>query len=344
METSRATDIVIPMRSTAARLAAAIAFTATAAVVTPHAQRQAGNESHYAAGQRMLLDAHNCYNHEEIDRALGTGTPLAIEQDLVWYQGRSVVSHGGSDVATSPDFEVYFFQKIRPVMEKALAENRRADWPLITLNLDFKTNEPAHHAFVLALLRKYEAWLTTAVRTSTADVPEPLTLGPMLVLTGSNNAQQQDFHDQLAVGQKLLLFGAINDVAAPGADAAERAATYAALAAETVIPVRITNYRRWVNFPWAVVEAGGQGKAGDWTAEDSARLNALVARAHAMNLWIRFYTLNGEDDKPAGGYNFGSAAAALVRWKAAIAAKVDFLATDQYEQLAQVRTAAATGR
>jgi hypothetical protein len=28
-----------------------------------------------------------------------------------------------------------------------------------------------------------------------------------------------------------------------------------------------------------------------------------------------------------------------VRWKAAIAAKVDFLATDQYEQLARVRAA-----
>ena len=99
----------------------------------------------------------------------------------------------------------------------------------------------------------------------------------------------------------------------------------------------VTNYRRWVNFPWAVVEAGGQGKAGDWTATDDARLRALVGRAHAMHLWIRFYTLNGEDGKPAGGYNFGTAAAALERWTAAIAAKVDFLATDQYEDLARVR-------
>ncbi|MEO7271635.1 MAG: hypothetical protein ABI211_06470, partial [Vicinamibacterales bacterium] len=111
------------------------------------------------------------------------------------------------------------------------------------------------------------------------------------------------------------------------------------LPAETVIPVKVTNYRRWVNFPWAVVEAGGQGQAGDWTATDQARLRALVARAHAMQLWIRFYTLNGEDGKPAGGYNFGSAASALDRWKAAIDAKVDFLATDQYEAFARVRAA-----
>jgi hypothetical protein len=318
----------------------------TAAIaVTLHGQRPAASLPHYAAGERVLLDAHNCYNHDELDRALGTGTPLAIEQDLVWYKDpstgvfRSVVSHGDSDVQTAPGFEQYFFDKVRPVMEQALAGNRRADWPLITLNLDFKTNEPEHHAFVLALLHKYEAWLTTAVRTSTPGAPAPLTVGPMLVLTGSNDQQQVDFHDIVPVGRKLLLFGAINDAAIPGATRAEQAVNYPTLPAETVIPVNVTNYRRWVNFPWAVVEAGGQGYAGDWTAADNERLRALVARAHAMRLWIRFYTLNGDDGKPAGGYNFGSAAAALDRWKAAIDARVDFLATDQYEALARVRAA-----
>jgi hypothetical protein len=319
---------------------AAVVVIAGVAVTTLPAQRRAVDEPRYAAGQRVLLDAHNCYNHDELDRVLRIGTPIAIEQDLVWHQGRSVVSHGGEDVPTSPDFETYFFQKVKPVMEEALAGNRRADWPLITLNLDFKTNEPEHHAFVLALLRKYERWLTTAVRTSTPGVPAALRTGPMLVLTGSNDVQQVSFHDNVGIGETLLLFGAISGARVPGATADERAANYAALSAEQAIPVSVTNYRRWVNFPWAVVEAGGQGKAGDWTAADNARLSALVARAHAMNLWIRFYTLNGEDDKPAGGYNFGSSAAVLSRWKAGIAAKVDFLATDQYEQLAQVRAAA----
>lgn len=328
----------------AQRLIAALVI--TSAVAAPlNAQRPDAGVSHYAAGERMLLDAHNCYNHDELDRALGTGTPLAIEQDLVWYQDpstrafRSVVSHGDSDVQTAPDFEKYFFDTVKPVMEKALAENRRADWPLITLNLDFKTNEPEHHAFVLALLHKYEAWLTTAARTSTPGVPAPLTVGPMLVLTGSNDRQQVDFHDIVPVGQKLLLFGAINDAKIPGATAQQRAVNHATVPAEIVIPVNVTNYRRWVNFPWAVVEAGGQGKAEEWTATDIARLRALVARAHAMHLWIRLYTLNGDDTKPAGGYNFGSAAAALARWKAAIDAKVDFLATDQYEEFARVRAA-----
>ena len=40
-------------------------------------------------GTRVLLDAHNCYPYdgqwpERIERALGTGLPLAIEQDLAW--------------------------------------------------------------------------------------------------------------------------------------------------------------------------------------------------------------------------------------------------------------------
>ena len=53
----------------------------------------------------MLVDAHNCYPEgddwrDRIDRALATGLPVAIEQDLVWRPadaGRpahSIVSHG----------------------------------------------------------------------------------------------------------------------------------------------------------------------------------------------------------------------------------------------------------
>jgi hypothetical protein len=325
------------MTPSSCRYAAAVLV--AIAVVTLKAERPAPAASHFAPGDRVWLDAHNCYNHDEIDRALEQPLPISIEEDLNWYQGRSVVSHGGEDVKTAPDLETYFFDKVRPIVEKALKENNRATWPIMILHFDFKTNEPAHHKFVLALLRKYEAWLTTAPRTATPDVPAPFTVGPVLVLTENNEQQQVDFHDNVPVGEKLLLFGSIRDVQVPGATMQEKAANAATVSAETLIPVEATNYRRWVNFPWAVVEAGGQGRAGDWTPTDNARLVALVERAHAMHLWIRFYTLNGDDGKPAGGYNFGSAAAAVTRWKAAIAAKVDFLATDQYEQLARVRAA-----
>src|SRR5690349_16029178 len=99
-------------------------------------------------GSRVLLDAHNCYPYDgrwadRIDRALSTGTPLAIEQDLVWFQGRSLVAHENPR-GDEPTMKQYFFERIRPIVEKALRDNRRDDWPLITLNLDFKSEEPEH--------------------------------------------------------------------------------------------------------------------------------------------------------------------------------------------------------
>ena len=99
-----------------------------------------------------------------------------------------------------------------------------------------------------------------------------------------------------------------------------------------------TNYRRWWNNSWYVVEEGGQRRAGDWTAADEKRLRALVDHAHRLGYWIRFYTLNGYAPADNRGwddnYNFGSRAAVEARWQAAIEAGVDLIATDQYEDLA----------
>ena len=228
----------------------------------------------YTPGARVLVDAHNAYPSDgkfsdRIDRALSTGVPLAIEQDLVWYKRsgdrrrpirgltwRYPRRPGGGGDGADPRASTSS-PRSQPIMKKALAENRRDDWPLITLNLDFKTNEPEHHATVWALLGKYESWLTTAERTATPKNAAPLRLGPMLVLTGSNDAQQVAFHDTVTIGQRLRLFGAIPDVRPPGANRAEQAKNYPTVPAATLIPAPPTNYRRWVNFSWAVVEAGG---------------------------------------------------------------------------------------
>ena len=95
-----------------------------------------------------------------------------------------------------------------------------------------------------------------------------------------------------------------------------------------------------MNFPWLVVESGGQAKAGEWTAVDAARLDALVKRAHAQDLWIRFYTLDGfmnDGDGLTTSYDFGSDAAVKLRWRAAVEAGVDFVATDHYERFGRAR-------
>lgn len=292
-----------------------------------------------APGSRSVMDAHNCYPYWEwwygrIDRALSAGTPLAIEQDLYWYtdpktgKSWSVVAHGAPVTGQEPTMEHYFFDRVRPIVEQALREGNRGQWPLITLNLDLKTEEPEHLRAIWALLSKYQDWITTAPKTGDPNAVHPLTIRPILVLTGESDAQQAVFYDDVPVGGRLLVFGAAhtnpqNPMAPP----------------EVLEPAPATNYRRWWNNPWRVVEDGGQQHAGDWTSADDARLRALVQHAHEHGLWIRFYTLDGATEKEEScngwfhSYNFGSLAAAEERWRAAQQAGVDYIASDQYELL-----------
>ena len=115
---------------------------------------QAGGDLPAAArpGGRVLVDAHNCYpDHgrfaDRLDRALATGLPVAIEQDLVWFRdpatgaGRSLVSHATKEepfTGREPSLKAHFFERIRPLVEQALRENRPDTWPLIVLNLDLE--------------------------------------------------------------------------------------------------------------------------------------------------------------------------------------------------------------
>jgi hypothetical protein len=301
-------------------------------------------------GSRTVMDAHNCYPYFEwwgdrIDRALSPGTPVAIEQDLAWHTdpktGRSwsVVTHGEPTGGDEPTMDQYFFERVRPIVEKALEEGNHGNWPLITLNLDFKDNKPEHLAAVLALLRSHQAWLTTTVKEADAADIQPLDVKPILVLTGEHDAQQTVFYDQLKTGDRVLLFGAIHT-----------AGKEPSAAPEVLDPGKATNYRRWWNNPWKVVEPGGQPNAGEWTPAKMDRLRALVARAHTNGLWIRFYTLDGATKAQLScngwfhDYNFGSLDTARVRWRAAIAAHVDYLASDQYELVAKEIHQQAAGK
>lgn len=288
-------------------------------------------------GARVLMDAHNCYPYFEwwsdrIDRALSTGTPLAIEQDLLWARDQrtgkmvSIVSHRTPASGEEPSMKEYFFERVRAIVEMALREGNRSDWPLITLNLDLKSEEPEHLAAIWALLSEYKDWLTSARRAADAHQMEPLDVRPILVLTGESDAQRAVFYDHVAIGDRLLAFGA---VATNSKDPAA--------APDVIEPNVADNYHRWWNNSWHVVEAAGQPKAAEWTAAKEARLNALVKRAHANNLWIRFYTIDGASPAELScngwfkGYNFGSKEAVRVRWTAAAKAGADYIASDQYE-------------
>ena len=282
------------------------------------------------------MDAHNCYPYagqwaDRIERALKTGTPLAIEQDLFWYtdphthRSQSLVTHGTPIQGDEPSMRDYFFEGIRRLMESALQKGDHGDWPLVTLNLDFKSDEALHHAAVWKLLKQYEAWICSAdIRTVMS-----MRIRPLLVLTGEADSQERDFYDIVPLGNRLLVFGAVdtagkNPMSAP----------------EVMAPQAANNYRRWWNNPWNVVERGGREGSALHRQGNEFRLKQLVTHAHELGLWIRFYTLDGLPDRDLSrngwdkGYNFGSREKASLRWMAAIKAGVDFIATDQYEDVA----------
>ena len=307
-----------------------------------------GTGLEFLNGNNPVVDAHNCYPYkgqwsDRLSRALTSGYPVGIEQDLAWSidkstgKGRVVVSHSAETTGAEPSLRDHFFEAVRPRIEKALREDNRAQWPMIVLHFDVKDNRPALLHAVWDLLVEYESWIVTAPRSADKSRLEPFTLKPMLVLTEDSDEQEKVFYDEVPVGAKLRVFGSAHTNKIPGETRAERAHMAATMAPDRLLSENPTNYRRWWNNSWFEVEEGGQTRAGEWTAEDDRRLRSLVDHAHRLGFWIRFYTLDGYAEKDNRGwdegYNFGSREAVLQRWRAALAAGVNLVATDQYEDL-----------
>lgn len=302
----------------------------------------------YLNGNRPTEDAHNCYPYDgkwadRIDRALRAGFPIGIEQDMAWYvdpatgKGRAVVTHSAKTNGSEPTLKQYFFERVRPIVEKALQENNKAQWPLIILHFDFKDNQaPLLHA-VWDLLGEYQDWITTAPKGTDPHQLAAFDPKPLLVLTEDADAQEEVFFNQVPASAKLRLFGSAHTHLPKAQNRQEANHLAVTLPPEQLLPDKPTNYRRWWNNSWYEVEEGGQPKAGDWSAAEDKRLRALVNHAHQLGYWIRFYTLDGfVSGKEQGwfdGYNFGSLAAVQIRWKAAMDAGVNLIASDQYEQL-----------
>jgi hypothetical protein len=293
---------------------------------------------------RPVLDAHNCYPGDHVRRALDSGFPVSIEQDLSWYvdpktgKGRVVVGHSENPTGDEPELRQYFFEQVRPVIEKALAQRKTEQWPLVLLHFDFKTTQPELLEAVWKLLGEYEPWLSTAKKTSDPHVLSPIERRPIMAITEDSDEQEKVFFDKVPVGSRLLLFGSAHSAKITANTSAERHHLEATLPPDKLLTEQPTNYRRWWNNSWFAVEEGGQTHAGAWTADDDRRLRSLVDYAHSRGFWIRFYTLDGFDPQQNQGwgtsYNFGSKEAVIPRWKAAIAAGVNFIAVDQYEDFA----------
>src|SRR5580692_7374176 len=107
----------------------------------------AGATGAFAPGSRTVILSHNAYpDHgkyaDRLDRAIAAGLPFATEQDLAWIDGKSLEIHGSKNASgDDPTLETYFFPKVKPIVEKALKEGNKGNWPLVTLYLDIK-NDP----------------------------------------------------------------------------------------------------------------------------------------------------------------------------------------------------------
>ena len=304
-----------------------------------------GQQLDFLNHDRPVLDAHNCYPYEgrfadRIDRALATGFPVAIEQDIAWANGHPVVSHTSKTTGSEPALRDHFFRQVRPIIEKALKENRRETWPIMILHFDFKTLDARTLHAVWDLLGEYESWITTAAQTEDPHQLAPFDARPLLVLTEDADEQEEVFFRGIPKNARLRLFGSAHTAGLTGKSREERVHLAATLPAEQLLVDRPTNYLLWWNNSWFEVEEGGQTKAGEWTSASDRRLRALVNRAHELGYWIRFYTLDGfsaaENRGWDAGYNFGSREKAAARWRAAYQAGVNLIATDQYEDLARV--------
>jgi len=330
----------------------AISFAALLATLTlsSFSAPAQGPDLNFLNHNEPMLDAHNCYPYEghwtdRIQRALNSGFPVSIEQDLAWYvdpatgKGSVVVSHTPHPTGKEPTLENYFFKQVSPVVERIIAENKQSQWPLIVLHFDFKDNQAALLEAVWQVLGQHEGWLSTAAKTSDPGKLSPIERRPILVVTEEADEQQKAFYDALPVGGRLRLFGSAHTHPTPMNMTKEQVVHWAVnVSPKELLSEKPTNYRRWWNSSWYAVEEGGAPGAGDWTEADNQRLRALVNHAHTMGYWVRFYALDGfapaEDQGWGMSYNFGSHEAVVVRWKAAIAAGVNFIPTNQYEELA----------
>jgi len=313
----------------------------------------AGPTTHSAPGSRIQVLSHNAYpDHgkfaDRLDRTLAAGFPVAVEEDLAWVDGKSLLIHGAKNATPDdPTLETYFFPKVKPIMEKALKEGNKGNWPLVTLYLDIKNDPPEHLAAINELLDKYDAWLTKAEKTSDITKQSPLELKPMMVLVEdkAGDIKQKVFYEDVPVGGKIRVFGSAekfdeNPQKLPRERKEEAIAMMVTRDPEQLVAKKADNYRRWFGTNWAFIEKGGETKAAEWNKASEARLKKFVDYGHRLGYYVGIYCLDGYTQAENQGwdkdYNFGSKEKVAQRWQAAVRAHADFISTDQVEDVAKV--------
>ena len=253
--------------------------------------------------------------------------------------GASVVSHDAKPDGTEPTLEAHFFDRVRPLIETALRDNRKDTWPVMVLHLDFKTNEPAHHQAIWELLGKYESWLTTAERVADEQRVTPFTPGPLLVLTEAGQNQVDTLlHARSGRRQAAALrHRPAGDV--PGGHHRRGARGRRRLgAAGRAHPDRRDQLPALDQLPLGGRRArrAEQGRSVDQRRRPAAARDRVAGPRDGLVGAVLHpqRPLRCRQGKGwTASYNFGSLAAVRERMAAARDAGVEFIASDQYEEL-----------
>ena len=207
-----------------------------------------------------------------------------------------------------------------PALEKHWKTHPNAGAPTV-LTIDWKTSKPEAVAEFKEFLDTHADWFSSAPKAEVS----PITTRKLTVcFTGSEAAK--DAYDALI--PEGGVYRAFRDrVIGQGGKFEPDVAAY--------VPTKANAYHRFMTFHWGVVEEGGPALAGDWTETDASRLSALMKRVHDQGFRARFYCLNGHTGTLLSGYQFTNDAAAKTRWLAAVKAGVDWVASDEYHEIAE---------
>lgn len=271
----------------------------------------------------LPASAHNCYpadgrGNAPLVEALALGIDN-IEIDLGWdaAAGRVIVGHDAEPRAgrTYPEFEAYLV----PALE-AHRKAGRPDGAPTVLTLDWKTERPEAVARVRDFLDAHADWFSSAPKAAES----PLTRRALTVcFTGSEKAKAI-YDGMIPAGGAYRAFA---DRVFGAGERREDPGDYA--------PEPADAYRRFLTLHWANVERGAFANAGDWTVEEDERLRSIVRAIHAKGYRVRFYCLDGRPRPTSLAYLFPDPDAARVRWRAAAEAGVDWVATDDYAEIAE---------
>lgn len=271
----------------------------------------------------LPVSAHNCYpansaSTERVVEALALGIDN-IEIDLGWDEIRKqlIVGHDATPQPglTYPGLEAYLV----PALEAHWRQAREDQAPTL-LTIDWKTDNLDAVRQFQAFLDAHPDWFSTAPKASES----PLTVRRLTVcFTGSDRAKEQ--YDALIPAGGT--YRAFRDTVFGGGQFKQDVADYA--------PAPATAYHRFLTFHWGNVEAGGPPLAGAWTDNDATRLTSLMTQVHRQGFRARFYCLNGHNGPTLSPYRFRNDDAARIRWQAATKAGVDWVATDEYAEIAQ---------